>query len=264
MPAILRDVSTSVEIAPPALVRATGVLCHARPHARKGSRIRPAPSVILTTMVGGDAAFIAQHAAMVRSIAKRIKRERKLTSDLEDLIADGNVGLLQARQTFAADHGIKFEQYAYYRVMHAMFDGVRRSSSMPWRTVEAIRRQEAVAQAAEAVGELNAEKTEVRDDLPSATDRLQGLAAKAAAAFAIRAAAQEHHRSPDDVVIGKDMVVKLERALHRLSENDAKFVREIYWEGRLLRELGATEGVSEATACRRLAKILAVVREWLE
>ena len=67
--------------------------------------------------------LIAQHEKMVHGLASRLRRELSLRGELDDLIAFGFGGLLEAQRRFDPGRGVRFRTFAYYRVRGAMLDG---------------------------------------------------------------------------------------------------------------------------------------------
>ena len=82
--------------------------------------------------------FITQHEKMVHGLANRLRRELSLRGDLDDLIAFGFGGLLEARHRFDPGRGVRFQTFAYHRVRGAMLDGVRKMSQLPRRAHERL------------------------------------------------------------------------------------------------------------------------------
>ena len=77
--------------------------------------------------------FITRHEKMVHGLANRLRRELSLRGDLDDLIAFGFGGLLEARHRFDPGRGVQFQTFAYHRVRGALLDGVRKMSQPPPR-----------------------------------------------------------------------------------------------------------------------------------
>ena len=69
------------------------------------------------------------HQNLVHSLAWRIHRRSFQKVAIEDLIAYGQLGLIQAIRSFDASYGTKFTTYAWYRVRGAIFDGL---ATMAW------------------------------------------------------------------------------------------------------------------------------------
>ena len=67
----------------------------------------------------------------VRSLAWKIHQRLPNSVELDDLIAFGQLGLLEAARDFDQKRQVRFTTYAYYRVRGAILDGL---STMNWFT----------------------------------------------------------------------------------------------------------------------------------
>ncbi|MFW6088028.1 MAG: sigma-70 family RNA polymerase sigma factor, partial [Myxococcota bacterium] len=90
-----------------------------------------------------DDRFIEQHRDLVQRLARKVRSELDLTCDAEELEAYGFQGLVQARDRFDADRGVRFSTFAYYRVRGAILDGVRQMAFLPRRAHRRLRLAEA-------------------------------------------------------------------------------------------------------------------------
>jgi RNA polymerase sigma factor FliA len=75
---------------------------------------------------------------LVRRIARRIARVVGGT-DVDDLVGDGNVGLIRAVDSFDPRHGLTIEQYARRIVAGAMLNGIRRLDPVSERVRRTLR-----------------------------------------------------------------------------------------------------------------------------
>ena len=75
---------------------------------------------------------------MVRSIARRIHRMVP-SSELDDLIGDGCVGLIRAVDRFDPSRGVPLEQYARRLILGAVLNGVRKADPVPERMRRTLR-----------------------------------------------------------------------------------------------------------------------------
>ena len=86
--------------------------------------------------------LIARHEKMVLGLACRLRRELGLRGELDDLIAFGFGGLLEAQHRFDPTRGIRFQTFAYHRIRGAMLDGVRKMALFPRRAHERFKAAE--------------------------------------------------------------------------------------------------------------------------
>jgi len=73
-------------------------------------------------------ALIAQHLHFPEVIARQFAATPTRAAFLEDLIAAGNVGLVEAAEHFDPHRGVRFSTFAWPRIRGAMVDGLRTSA----------------------------------------------------------------------------------------------------------------------------------------
>lgn len=82
-----------------------------------------------------DSAKISdEHISYIRAIAHNIKKTTRVpdgAATLDDLIAYGAIGYLQARDRYDGRDGVEFMTFATYRIRGAMFDGLRAHGWVP-------------------------------------------------------------------------------------------------------------------------------------
>ena len=83
-----------------------------------------------------DKDFTAEDMAMVRRIACKLKTRLPRYVQLDELISDGYLGWLDARQRFDPDRGVEFRRFAAKRTRGAMIDGLRERRSFPAMQIE--------------------------------------------------------------------------------------------------------------------------------
>ena len=112
------------------------------------------------TMQGFEGeSLLSSHKELVLKLARRHARNHGLSSD--DLISEGNMGLLKAAQKFNPSRGVKFSTYATYWVRQAMLramDNKSRTVRLPWQTVAKLKKIEAAKAA--LIKELGREPVE--------------------------------------------------------------------------------------------------------
>jgi RNA polymerase sigma factor (sigma-70 family) len=78
--------------------------------------------------VDADRVFLLSQ-GLVRTIAWRIHCRVPCSVELDDLVAYGQIGLLEALQRFDKDRGMKFATFAWHRIRGAILDGL---TKMNW------------------------------------------------------------------------------------------------------------------------------------
>ncbi|RLB45370.1 MAG: hypothetical protein DRH23_14490 [Deltaproteobacteria bacterium] len=191
--------------------------------------------------------FITQHERMVHGLAHRLRRELSLRGDLDDLIAFGFGGLLEAWNRFDPGRGVQFQAFAYHRVRGAMLDGVRKMSRLPRRAHE---RLQAASQTTLTAAPTDLDKGFVRmsGSLTTATV-LQGSLGD---------------ESPEAALLKNESVARLLKALPALSPRQRVLVRGFYFEGRSIDAMAKELGISKSWASRLHTSALRELRVALE
>ena len=190
--------------------------------------------------------FIAQHEKMVHGLANRLRRELSLRGDLEDLIAFGFGGLLEARHRFDPGRGVRFQTFAYHRVRGAMLDGVRKMSQLPRRAHE---RLQAAAEPTPTAAPTALDRAFTRMSALSAGTVLQG---------------RFGDESPEEVLLKNESVTRLLQALPSLSPRQRVLVRGFYFDGRSIDAMAQELGISKSWASRLHTNALRALREALD
>ena len=177
--------------------------------------------------------LIAQHEKMVHGLASRLRRELSLRGDLEDLIAFGFGGLLEAHHRFDPGRGVRFQTFAYYRIRGAMLDGVRKMADLPRRAHERLQAAAEVTPTA-APTALDKAFTRMSASLSTAT------------------------------VLQNESITRLLQALPRLSPRQRVLIRGFYFDGRSIDGMAQELGISKSWASRLHRNALDKLREALE
>jgi RNA polymerase sigma factor for flagellar operon FliA len=190
--------------------------------------------------------FIAQHERMVHGLANRLRRELSLRGDLDDLIAFGFGGLLEARHRFDPARGVRFQTFAYHRVRGAMLDGVRKMSQLPRRAHE---RFQAAAETTPTAAPTALDKAFTRMTALSTATVLQG---------------RFGNESPEAVLLKNESITRLLQALPSLSPRQRVLVRGFYFEGRSIDAMARELGISKSWASRLHTNALRELRDALD
>lgn len=191
--------------------------------------------------------LVMRHRKMVHGLAHRLRRELSLCGDVDDLIAFGFGGLLEAEHRFDPSRGVRFQTFAYHRVRGAMLDGVRKMANLPRR---AHRRLQADAESVPTAAPTPLDKAFARigASLTTATP-LQG---------------RYGDEGPEAVLLKTESVAQLLRALSELSPREQALVRGRYFEGRSLDAVAQELGLSKSWASRLHTNALRKLRAALE
>lgn len=210
-----------------------------------------------------DDAFVKEHEGLVRNIAGRVRKELDLHCELDDLVAWGFQGLIEARARFDSSRGVQFGTFAHYRVRGAVIDGVRKMAYLSRRAHIARKVAEAADDLLEHEAATRAASPEARADVQQTVQAIDDVLGKLTAAFVIASVGQDDSASPepaDEQLIRADESVRVREAVAKLPEREAKVVRGLYFEGRLLDDVAKELGVSKSWASRIHTKALALMK----
>ncbi len=194
---------------------------------------------------------------LVRSLAGGIHRRVPPAVELDDLIAYGQVGLLEAARDFDASRGGRFSTYAYYRIRGAIYDGL---AKMSWFGRGAKREQSPpVAEENEALRDGQGCEADLRwfGEVTRALAMVY-LAGKGGAddGESSMGLADPSMPTASSVVMHMEFTQKLHELIDALPPEAATLIRGTYFEGLTLQEVGTRLGVSKSWASRLHAKTL--------
>lgn len=192
--------------------------------------------------------FIAQHEKMVYGVASRLRRELSLVGELDDLIAFGFRGLIEAQHRFDPTRGVRFQTFAYHRVRGAMLDGVRKMAHVPRRAHERFQRVDVdESRLTAAPSALDKAFTRISATLTTASVLSGDLA----------------EESPEALLLKHESITRLLAALPRLSSRHRALVRGYYFEGRSIDAIAHELGISRSWASRLHTQALRQLRRAL-
>ena len=217
-------------------------------------------------MGDANATLVAEYQGLVRTIASKVRAQLDLRCELEDLVAFGNQGLIEAVQRFDPSRGVQLSTFAYYRIRGAVVDGVRRMAYMPPRIHRKLREAEAMDAVLEPLGEARATSPEARADLEATAQALENSLARVTATFLMSAVGQGEEDQPDtpeDELFSAETRARVAAAMATLPERERALVQGFYFEGRQFDEVAAELGISKSWASRLHTKALDLMRRAL-
>jgi len=186
--------------------------------------------ILVMTATPGPQTLIEQCQGLVRSLASRIHRKLPPHVELEDLVAYGEVGLVEAARDFDPARGSRFSTFAYYRIRGAIYDSL---AKMSWFSRTEYNRR----RAGQAAGEVSCREAEEDE---SGAEWLVDSSTPAPPAAAILHEANQ----------------RLYELIGALPEDAGSLIRATYFEGLDLQKAGARLGISKSWASRLHAKTL--------
>jgi RNA polymerase sigma factor FliA len=210
--------------------------------------------------------LIVDNQGLVRSLARRIHRSVPSHVDLDDLIAYGQTGLVEAAQGYDSARGTQFSTFAYYRIRGAIYDGLAKMSWLGRPTQQSSRQQKLAGEVLKVEADENpdAASAGIKDDIGWFTRTARSLGVvylmshrgDAESGDEAAGLADSSLPPPPEVLAGRELALRIHDLIASLPTESATLIRALYFEGLTLEEAGKRIGVSKAWACRLHARTL--------
>ncbi|MCB9728872.1 MAG: RNA polymerase sigma factor FliA [Deltaproteobacteria bacterium] len=198
--------------------------------------------------------IIAEHAGLVRRVARRFAHSSGGVVDVDDLISVGIMGLLQARENYDPAGGRPFRTYAEFRIRGAILDELRRLDPMSQPQRRKVRAYERAV--AELANELGREPTEqeIADTLGISIEQLHTTRRELQQ---VRFVSTENDEMPD--LRAELAATRIDRstlrlilvdAIRQLPERHQQVLSLYYFQDMKLKEIGEILEVTEARVCQ--------------
>jgi RNA polymerase sigma factor for flagellar operon FliA len=212
-----------------------------------------------------DDQFVKEYEGFVRAIALQTRAQLGLDSAIEDLVAFGFQGLLEARQRFDSSKGVAFKSFAYYRVRGAILDGVRVMARLPRRAYARLRAAEALDQSTE----VNGQQQGAAQRPPSVEGNLRSIDSilgRVAAAYTVAVTVEDAEQgagSPEVALLHEERLTRMRQAVQKLPERERHMIEGHYFQGKRFDALSAELGISKSWGSRVYAHALDILRQEL-
>lgn len=222
--------------------------------------------------------LILRYVPLVHYVLGRLGIGPETSSEYEDLVSQGLLGLVDAVDRYNPAHGTRFSTYAAWRIRGSILDHLR---SMDWLSRSARRRvreaQKAIQRLWAATGqapdrqalarELGLPEEEVESILLDASRQVLSLDAALAGPdepFSLYERLEDASQAdPQERAEEADLQARLVAALQRLPEREQVVLSLYYYEGLTMREIGEVLSVSESRVCQIHAQAILNLRALL-
>lgn len=215
--------------------------------------------------------LIERHRTYVRALAVQAIKNLPAHVELEELIAYGELGLVEAAERFDARRGFAFSTFAHYRIKGAIYDGLRQ---MGYFSRAAQRRAKFAANANDLLQSAADDAQAAHDHAPALDDEIgevQSLIDALIPAFMLSLdsdsmpeIADRTSESAFERVAHDEMLSLLHLALTELTEDEQNLLRALYFKHTPTTELAKQMGVTKSWVSRLHAKAIKRLRDALE
>ena len=206
---------------------------------------------------------------LVHKIAKKMKSNVPYNVNFDDLVSDGQIGLLDAVRGFQPERGLRFTTYAPLRIRGAMLDGLRSRDATSRLARRKGHQLESARQAfwrrhgrwpteAELAAELQLSVEALAklrlEASPISSDSLEMVIFDADRPMALHAVvADPAAREPDEAESRHEFWREAVRGCNR---NERLLVLLYYRDGWTMKEIGRTLGLSESRVSQMHSALL--------
>lgn len=197
--------------------------------------------------------IVEQYGSFVRSIARQVKKTVSARIDLDDLIAYGMTGLLEAAERYDAKQGVNFTTFSYYRIKGAIYDGLR---GMGWVSRNEYQKIRFGEQANAYLENAASSKGEELDELANQVNSLVTIFVTSLEGLEKKDFEDSKLQSQDDRLLDLELKNILKKALIKLPRADLELIQLYYFQNLSLEDVGKKIGLSKSWTCRKHAQVI--------
>lgn len=216
-------------------------------------------------------ALIEQHRSYARALAIKVMRTLPSSVELSDLVAYGEVGLVEAAERYDPRRGVAFSTFAHYRIKGAIYDGLR---EMGYFTRQGGARVRWVANASDVVqsalddagndspaGAAASVDDEIAD-AQSLIDAIIPVYLLSLGSDAVPEIVDQHALSMEQIE-QRELVRIVLDALRELSADEQELIGALYFKHVSMTELAARQGITKSWISRLHTRAIKHLRELL-
>ncbi len=212
--------------------------------------------------------LVAEHLGFVDALAHRIRKKLPAHACIDELIAAGRLGLVQAAQRYDPNQGAQFKTFAYYRIRGAIFDAVRSASWMTTPVEQAL----SVAESTNELLERDAERYAERAGTESLAEQADSVRRVVRQVAMSKMLSLDYDPCPLEVADTASEApgaglerIQVHESLHscidRLPDRERQLIQDHYFSGLSLKDAGERQQRSKSWASRTHGDALELLLE---
>ena len=212
--------------------------------------------------------LIEQHRSYVRALAIKTMQGLAARVDLQELIAYGNVGLIEAAERFDPRRGVAFSTFSHYRIKGAIYDGLR---EMGVFTRPSNARARWTANANDLLqSAADDEQTQVQGNSLSVDDEIadaQNVIEALIPAYLLSLESDAIPEVADPQALTREQIEERELIgfvlglLKSLSDDEQQLINELYFKHRSMTSLAEQMGVTKSWISRLHSRAIRHLRD---
>lgn len=217
-------------------------------------------------------ALIREHQGLVRAVAHKVGKKMPRNIEIDDLVAYGNIGLVEAAGRFDPGGGARFSSYAYYRIQGSIYDGLRKFGWLNRTEYAHVRAERGASEYLTYESDrhsavLEDDKRSLNEQVESSADVIANLVTVFVTSLEGVEGFEPSHeggRAIHDQVEKRQMMGIVREVLDEMSEADRNIILGFYFQDRSLKEIGEEMGISKSWMSRKHGQAIGRLRELLE
>jgi RNA polymerase sigma factor for flagellar operon FliA len=192
----------------------------------------------------------------VRFVAVKLARDLPSSTDLDDLISTGFIGLMDAAEKFDPSRGVKFETYAEFRIRGAILDDLRKQDWMSRTARDKINEMKAARENLESTNGVLPSQAEMSQQMRMPLAKFQEMMRDLGSLSLVgledlqetsgTLESNDEWANPFREAMRKEIKVIVEGMLESISEQERMVLNFYYKRGLTLREVSTILSVSES------------------
>lgn len=222
------------------------------------------------TAVAKRDALVEQHHGYVRALAVEIMQQLPLFTDLEDLVAYGQVGLVEAAERYDPRRGVAFTTYSYYRIRGAIYDGLRQMGHLSRGAQARLRFAANAGDLLQAAADDATAHAEMGTSLDDEIAAVQSLVDELIPAYLLSLSSDTvpDIADPNATSIGEieqsELIRFVRQAKKELPKDEQQLLEAIYFKHIPAKDVAASLGISKSWISRLHARAIKHLRERMQ
>ncbi|HEX8351690.1 MAG TPA: sigma-70 family RNA polymerase sigma factor [Pyrinomonadaceae bacterium] len=215
--------------------------------------------------------LIEQHRSYARALAIKVMRTLPSSVELGDLVAYGEVGLVEAAERYDPRRGVAFSTFAHYRIKGAIYDGLREMGyftrpggvRVRWAANAGDVVQSALDDAVhDSPGNSSASVDDEIAAAESLIDALIPVYLLSLGSDTVPEIVDQHALSMEQIE-QRELVRLVLDALRSLSDDEQELIGALYFKHVSMTELAARQGITKSWISRLHTRAIKHLRDLL-
>lgn len=202
--------------------------------------------------------LIEKHKPIVYFLAKKISQSLPFTTDIEDLVAYGQLGLVEASERFDPSRGNNFSTFAHYRIRGAIYDGLREMG-----IISRSRTHRFAANANDVLmTEVDDTSIEAGASVSDEIKTVENLIDSLIPIYFLSLDNEETKEIQDETAFSaadienRDLINKVRATIEELEPEEGELLKKLYFKNVLMKDLASQMGVTKSWVSRLHARAI--------